>query len=503
MIQPVFEKISYSKKIASLKEQLKINAKTNVLTDDVLRVISVQPFANVEHYEAEKGRVKVEGKVTFFVCYIDKENCIKKCECGSVFNCQMQDDLIKEDCSLSVNLIVEKAGAVQDGATLNLESFILVSTSVFEMQEQSALCGGQDVFVKEKQVEVCRGLGNRTCKYPITEQFELDYQVEQVLSHSASAVITAVQSGVNCIIVDGQALLSLVLLQKNQKTGIIKVCKTLPFRMEIECEDAMPNMMSTARVKEQSIKTDVGVDETNNISTVSVSINLEFVGQTYLKDQVVVASDVFSLENHLVAEKSLLTSVMSEEGQFYTFMLNGRANTEELPLSARIMATCAESINVISLDKKDNGILITGVYYATAILVDNEDNVSAKKLEIPFEKTIECALISTENLECEIKPFRGSAKIISATEVELDCEVFFNLYPSKRCEYDFISEVTEGEKKEQKQTAISVYLSQGGEELFALSKRLNVCPEDLLKANSDLQFPLTGKERIVVYRQKQ
>ena len=36
----------------------------------------------------------------------------------------------------------------------------------------------------------------------------------------------------------------------------------------------------------------------------------------------------------------------------------------------------------------------------------------------------------------------------------------------------------------------------------ALAKRLNVCPKSLVETNSDLQFPLTGKERIVVYRRK-
>ena len=40
------------------------------------------------------------------------------------------------------------------------------------------------------------------------------------------------------------------------------------------------------------------------------------------------------------------------------------------------------------------------------------------------------------------------------------------------------------------------------EDLWGLAKRLGQYPEALLETNPDLQFPLTGKERIVVYRQK-
>ena len=39
------------------------------------------------------------------------------------------------------------------------------------------------------------------------------------------------------------------------------------------------------------------------------------------------------------------------------------------------------------------------------------------------------------------------------------------------------------------------------EDLWSLAKRLSVCPEQLVSTNPELQFPLTGEERIVIYRQ--
>ena len=69
-------------------------------------------------------------------------------------------------------------------------------------------------------------------------------------------------------------------------------------------------------------------------------------------------------------------------------------------------------------------------------------------------------------------------------------------------ESEIVSAVDIGETKQVATAAVSVYIPVAGEGLWELSKRLNVCPETLVATNAELQFPLTGKERIVVFRQK-
>ena len=84
--------------------------------------------------------------------------------------------------------------------------------------------------------------------------------------------------------------------------------------------------------------------------------------------------------------------------------------------------------------------------------------------------------------------------------MEFESELFFTVYPSKKCSHKVIKNVSVLEEKVINDSAITVYIAQEGDELWSLAKRLNVCPEQLIETNSELQFPLTGKERIVVYR---
>ena len=86
--------------------------------------------------------------------------------------------------------------------------------------------------------------------------------------------------------------------------------------------------------------------------------------------------------------------------------------------------------------------------------------------------------------------------------MELNGEVFLTVYPIEKNSFCFINDIKILGEKKDNPCAISVYLGTAGEECFSLAKRLNVCPDTLIETNKDLQFPLSGKERIVVYRQK-
>ena len=95
---------------------------------------------------------------------------------------------------------------------------------------------------------------------------------------------------------------------------------------------------------------------------------------------------------------------------------------------------------------------------------------------------------------------KGEAKIVSGSELDICFDLSFTVYPIDKSEICLIKEIEfTGEKKEEK-CAISVYIARENESLWELSKRLNVCPDNLVNSNKELQFPLSGEERIIVYR---
>ena len=68
-------------------------------------------------------------------------------------------------------------------------------------------------------------------------------------------------------------------------------------------------------------------------------------------------------------------------------------------------------------------------------------------------------------------------------------------------EWEYVSELEEGDAYEVEDCAFSIYLPGAGADLWSVAKKLRCTPEELEKSNPDLKFPLSETDKIYVYRQ--
>ena len=500
MVEPVFQKINVTMPKEKKTEQIKVDCKTQVASSEVSGILSLSPFVTAQVMDEVDGKVKYGGKIVFYISFTDTDGNIRKCECGSEFAGDISSPC--ENCRVSVTAVVEKAEADTTGSFLSVGAIVGIVADMVTVEQADALIGGEELIVKEDEINVLKPLGVRKASYPIEHEFEVDYAVEEVLFHRADAVVTAAQCGVGTIIVDGEVLFASVLLQKNQKKDIIKENVAVPFRFEIECEDAMPGMQAVARVKENSFKTDVAVDDESAKSTVTVKANLNFEGEAVLTQTVTVAEDAFSTEKEIETECDVCRIVKACELRGYTLTVGGTAGTGELPLGATVLSTCCEKVTVTDFSVKEAGVCVLGVLTVTVLLKDGDGRVFSRRAETAFEKLLEAEFNSQTVVSVTAKAVKSSARIISAEDLDISAEVRFTVYPQEKIERKFVKSVKVLGDKKKCDAAISVYIPTEVEELWSLSKRLGVCPDTLVQTNKDLQFPLSGKERIVVYRRK-
>lgn len=500
-IETVFEKINYTKQQKTLKEQIRSECKTDVFAEDIDSVLCVLSDVSVSSADIADGRADYGGKIIYYISYTTPDGQIKKVECGNEFSGGVKDLDIKSGMRAVTTSETDKVEWDLTGTKLLVRSIVTIKTTLYASEEKSALVGGENIVVNKSEVSYYKSLGKRNSVYPIEEEFDLSYPVEEVLSHRADAVITSVQCGVGSIIVDGEVILSLILLQKNQKRDIIRENKTFPFRAEIECEEAMPTMRAIASVKEKSLRTDVSVDEDREVSVFSVSVNLSLEGESFSDLTLSLANDAFSLDKELEIERETMPYLRALDLRCADAVIDGRSAVETLPIGATLFAVGGERAEILEKQCTSEGLKVTGVLEAVGYFKD-QDKYFTRKLQTPFEKVLDCVLPCDSSLEIIIKAQGAKGKILTLNEVLLEARLAFNVYPSENSQITFIKGIKEVGEKRKKECALSVYIPTEGEELWSLAKRLGVTPESLIETNKDLCFPLSGKERIVVYRQR-
>lgn len=497
--EPVFENITLTEKIGAFTERIKVECKTNLSTESIKKIIFLSATPYLSNTECIDGGVKFMGKVHFFVCFEQEDGEVKKHECYSDFEGIIKTNSSMENCRAKVELKNDKTEANLSGITLSLICNIEAKATLKEKKDFPFVCGGEGMFCDSKEETRLRSLGEKSTVYPIEEEFELPYCVKEVLSQKAVATVSSCMCGVGTIIVDGEVNISQILLQSGEKRDIIKETRVIPFRAEIECDDAMPANLATAYLTEKSFRTDVTVDEEQNKSVVSCSVLLTLSGEAFALEEIQVVKDAFSLSNELELLREKTPLEKNKEQKIICERVVVKTEFEELPVGAVFCFITNEKAEIVSTKRVEDGLLITGTLSATAIFKDTENLLFARKMETPFETNIPINDCCYE-LNATIK--KAEHKVLSLSTGELVAEICFDVVLTDCSELLLVKEIKCGLEKPVVDCALSVYIPMQGETLFPLAKRLNVNPTELILTNKELQFPLSGDERIVVYRQK-
>lgn len=501
MQEPIFENIRFNRDCGTFVDKLRLDGKTDIPCDTVEKVLDVNAFVSLTEKEVSAGKIKYGGNIIYQVIYQDVNGVLKKYECGNEYLGVINDEKISEACSACVSVKAEKSEADLSGLKVSVYAVLKVTATLYACENISALSGGEGLIVDKKEFPMVKSYGIKKSTYPVEEEFVIDFPVAEVLSHSVKSVITNVQCGVGCIIVDGEVILSVLFLQKAENSDVIRESRVLPFRMEIEYEEAMPVMQATARVAEKSFKSDISVDGETGKSTVDLKVALLFEGEAFSDEAVTLAADVFNITENIEISCEDFCARKPCEMRSFSKSVNGRAAVNELPVDSRLMAVGGENAEIVSVSVKENSVTVDGVISTNGFFRTGEGKNFSAVMETPFSVDLEQNFCAETSLEVFVTVRSISAKIVSLTETEIDAELLITVYPSEKQTIRYIKEVKACGEKKPETAAISVYIPLEGEELWSLAKRLNVCPEEVVATNKDLQFPLTGKERIVIYRQ--
>ena len=479
------------------KEQVTVSARSDVPSESVERIISVtaDPFACADG----KGGAGFAGKVNFSVCYRDKEGALKKYECGKEFAGDFSDAdgvILKKICAKT-----EKCEADISGINLSVSAIVSVSATATGKKEVSCLSGGEGLIVNRAEKEVVKRYKAVTGAYPVIEEFELDYPVKEVLAHRATVIKASAQCGVGTVIIDGEAVITSIVLPNSEKGGIIKETKTIPLRLEVEYDDAMPTCDAEADIFLKSFKSEITVDETNGKSSVEASLSVGYEVSATVNETILIADDAFSTTEIIKCETGKFGFLRGGVTRVEKQKVFLRATVPALSSGETVIATYNDAALPVSVKKEGKGVTVSGAYSAE-VFSTGENGIKAVKIETPFSVGVP-EFEYNGNVSVAVFPTLTTTREITAEEIEIAVELALVFTCEETVEIKYIANVESDGEKKGETSGISVYIAREGEDLWSLSKRLNVCPDDLSESNKDLRFPLTGDERIAVFRRKQ
>ena len=494
------EQFEYAKRVYTFNETIKAECKVDNLND--CEILSTIPQLATPKVETTDGAIKVYGRLTFFIAY-QKEGVIKRLESSAEYSATIKNDQVTSEQSAFVTANVIKCDEYYSTSSLILTATIDLGCDLIKPCKAEFISAGQDVILKTEILPIAKSFGKKQSKITVTEEFELPKLIDEVIYHTENVFVTDCKAGIGSILIDGDCTITSYILQKNSNSDIVKETHTFPFRLEIAEERAMPTMQAIARANVESAKIFVTCYEETGTSTVKAEVELLLVGEAFDTVDTPIAIDAYSTFEEL--------STLSEELYFeqkhvpvcVTEKFCERINFDELAVGTKIVTAYPNGISNFYTNVLDGKLNIDATIGFTTIFKDENGACFSKQLTLPVSINTDYNVSQNQTASiCSFYPTDFNAKQISLGELEVYGAVRFCVYAETTNTVLALIDATVQGEIVPNDNAFSVYIPYKGEDLWSVSKRIGISPDEVVACNPELDFPLTGDERLLVYRQK-
>ena len=461
------------------------------LACEVKDILSMTASVALLSAQAYEGRVDYKGRVIFNVIYL-LEGEIRRKEIGVEF---VDYGEVSVGDKVKVELNCESINANRVNK-LTLQAVITAKIYEENQTSVSILSEADDYCVNLKQAtkgELCADLNQA---FTVEDQIEVSSVLKNVLSSTAVASVNGCQCGIGSVIVDGEIILSLVLLPFEEKSDIIKETRVIPYRLELGGDvDVNDNSFASALVNQVALK--VFVDEDKKKTFISAEMGLVLSAKAYKQKQVSYIDDMFCVDKQLSLARENLNFTDFTQQKYRNERCSGKAFCS-VPTDGRLVCAMDERVYGISYNCEQD-LVVEGVLSAHILFENMQSGGLCSRLaELPFSITLaEDGKVTGLNCVC-----RGVNPRLRNGEVEMEAEISVWYCTETEQRFNVITAVEEGESIDAKQCAFSIYIPSENQTLWDVSKALKVPESIITEQNKDLEFPLRGNEKIIVYCKK-
>ena len=487
--------------------QAVIECKLPVVNESqVSKILCASAKSYIQTVEANEKEITFSGNVNFQVIYENEENVASALDYTADFKDKFVSDKITATCVPVVTSSVVDVNTTTIGNDVKVVAIVEICVDIISTLEQSIVVDvtGSGVFTKTDTLNYSKFLGVLSDKFDESYDIEIKDNILKVLEVSLSPYIEKVEVSDKLAKVIGGANVDICYLT-NGETPLLRSFQTsVNFSQDVALDGLTENskIQSDLHINYSLIKVTTNIDADNAI--VNLTIPYDYMGYAFETNEQQVVTDVFSLSNFINVTTESLNSIKIGEDYFDTSKVSGFVSIEDNYVD-EVLGTCCNTVTLANSTLENNMLTLEGVASTTVIYLNKENNSMYSALvEMPFsineniegisENFVPNVTLSLGEVSCRLK--RGSELEVNATLF-----VFANFYGETTDAV--ITQINVADEKPENMCVLTIYVVKPNETVWDIAKELNVSPDELLNQNPNVNLPLEGGEKLIVYRQKE
>jgi hypothetical protein len=409
---------------------------------------------------------------------------------GAEFNHFALNDALTSADSGACYLTCERTQIKRDGSSFVVAIVVAADIEIYSRRERVVLedCQGAET---NKQKVTFYSATTFSGDSEVEDDFEAE-SVADVLIPAAQVLVQSCSCSAGEISAEGEIYLSLLCMRGDKPVCLERV---VPFKNSIAC-DCSYTSNALVRAEISDLNVTATVNEEKGKCQINFVCNLRLCGSFYEGAERQVVVDAFACDSNLDVNFAKETCSPFGEVKMFTERVGGIAATKEkLDYSARLLAAALPAAEYTY--SVDSGMLEGGI--VATLIYEQNDEIKSTPVNLPFA----LPLNGTDDAHISVAVCGVSVKQPSEGEIDVEAVIKISATGYKQQECSYVTGIEEGERLAGETSAVSVLMPNVGDQLWDIAKRLKMPPDVVAACNGNISYPLSGKERIIIYRQKQ
>lgn len=487
-INSQFQTGACTRQIAVLSTHSMVEIK--ISSQDVGEIVAVYPQISLNSCEVSSGRVNYGGRLICSVAYLDEEGKLCRIQKGAEFTHFIDDERLAPAQRGECALTCERFQVKREGSAYVVAIVAGAEISVFDSEQRSYVTAIEGAICREESGTLF-SMVNFSGESDVDDDF--DCIASDILIPAADALVLDCNVRAGVVEVSGEIYLSLLAVREGSP---VSLDRTIPFKCELACDDAILSRRAFCRAEIKSINVNCKVNEERGKCDVEFSATLSFTGHFFEEEEINYVADAFCAENELNLTFAEDRADVCTDIKVYSERVGGLCAAK-----AKLDYTCA--FLAAALPRAEFAETADGIEgsISATLLYEQAGEVHSTEVNMPFSVTL-TGLSENHGKLC-VAVCGMSMRQRAEGECEGEAVLKITAVDGEAHSVRYVTEATEGAVKEVCNSAVSVYIPTAGDGLWETAKRLSSDPEAIKLSNPELTFPLSGKERIIIYRAKQ
>lgn len=446
------------------------------------KLLSVNADIGITSQEAVQGQVRIGGKVTYKIVYLDREGKVGGLDYFGEFDAVAEDERIAVgNVDVSAGILDAQCQIAGDELRLSAVCDLLVY-QIVSHEDNALVAAPCECLQEEVQATALSPLPEAA--FEVVEEIESGCTVDRVLLFDAKAIKTGATHAEDTTVVEGVLYADVVFLCQGT---VRSTSLNVPFSEEM---DIAQDCDLSLRLK--SARLVLTGEDDNNVLRVEAVLGVK--GYAVQHTSYTLVKDLFCQECDVVPKRDCFVCRVPL-GEYS----EGQRVSAPIDLDGqRSVAAFVSRVNVASLTPQEHSFVAEGLAVVGVLYEDGQGALQAQQVEIPFSVDIAAKGVDKDAL-LQGRAIGQEARVGSHGEVV--AQLLFAVSAYRPQQIGYIVDV-EQIPYAAKQAVASVYFAAPQDTLWDVAHAVHVSPAQLVALNPSLQEPASETRRVLVFRHR-